>query len=135
MADRRYGSQAWKRLRLEVLAAYGYVCQIQGPNCAGRATSVHHRIPSSERPDLFWSVENLTASCGPCNYAGGAYQTAEKRRKARAQTVDLQLENEHLQQTVELLEARVEELAVALVAARNGPTPEPARKRARPGIS
>jgi 5-methylcytosine-specific restriction endonuclease McrA len=134
VADRRYSTQAWKRLRLQVLALYGYVCQIQGPRCAGRANTVHHILPSSTHPELFWEPSNLQAACGACNYAGGAYQTAHNRRSARAQADDLQLENERLERIVATQQARIEELAQALVEAKDGPATEPARKRAQPAI-
>jgi hypothetical protein len=50
MSDRRYSTARWQRLRKAVLAHYGHVCQIQGPRCAGYASTVHHLVPSSSRP-------------------------------------------------------------------------------------
>jgi 5-methylcytosine-specific restriction enzyme A len=134
VADRRYSTQAWQRLRLQVLARDGHACQIGGPRCRGRANTVHHILPSSTHPELFWDPSNLQAACGACNFAGGAYLTAEKRRATREEVVDLRMENERLERIVEWQETRIEELALALAAATNGPTTKPARKRARPAI-
>jgi len=64
-----------------VLARDGHVCQIQGPRCQGYATSVHHLIPSSQAPELFWEPSNLVAACGRCNYGGGARVAAENTRR------------------------------------------------------
>ena len=134
MADRRYSTRAWQRLRLQVLARDGYSCHIQGPRCQGRANTVHHILPSSTHPHLFWNPGNLQAACGSCNFAAGAYLTADNRRVAREQLADLRLENERLEQIVEWQESRLEELGLALAAARNGSPAEPVRKRARPAI-
>jgi 5-methylcytosine-specific restriction endonuclease McrA len=85
MADRRYSTARWQRLRKAVLAHYGHVCQIQGPRCTGYATTVHHQIPSSQAPELFWEPANLAAACGACNYGGGARIQADNRRRRTAQ--------------------------------------------------
>jgi 5-methylcytosine-specific restriction endonuclease McrA len=68
-----------------VLAHYGHVCQIQGPRCTGYATTVHHQIPSSQQPELFWEPANVVAACGACNYGGGARVQADNRRRRMAQ--------------------------------------------------
>jgi 5-methylcytosine-specific restriction endonuclease McrA len=81
MRDRRYSTAAWQKLRRAVLARDGYVCQIQGPRCRGYATSVHHLVPSSQAPELFWEPSNLAAACGRCNYGGGARVAAENTRQ------------------------------------------------------
>lgn len=39
--------------------------------CGGRATTVDHRIPVAERPDLAFDESNLVASCEPCNLTKG----------------------------------------------------------------
>jgi HNH endonuclease len=64
-----------------VLAHYGHLCQLQGPRCTGYATTVHHRVPSSQAPHLFWEPSNLVAACGRCNYGGGARIAAENTRQ------------------------------------------------------
>jgi 5-methylcytosine-specific restriction endonuclease McrA len=115
-----------------VLAYYGRVCQIQGPRCSQVATSVHHIEPSSRRPDLFWEPANLTASCGPCNYAGGSQIAAANRRTAGERIAELEQQNERLEHIVHWQERRIEELALELEQQR--PTTRPARKRARPAI-
>lgn len=81
MRDSRYSSSAWQKLRKAVLARDGHVCQIQGPRCRGDATSVHHLIPSSQAPELFWEPSNLAAACGRCNYGDGARVAAENTRR------------------------------------------------------
>jgi hypothetical protein len=73
---------------------------VRGPTCVGYASSVHHIVASSERPDLFWAEENLVASCGPCNYGGGARIAASNTKATIAS----------LQQIVEQQEQRIEML-------------------------
>jgi 5-methylcytosine-specific restriction endonuclease McrA len=46
-----------------VLVRDGHVCQIQRPRCTGYAT-VHHFVPSSQAPHLFWEPTNLVAEAG-----------------------------------------------------------------------
>jgi 5-methylcytosine-specific restriction endonuclease McrA len=124
VADRRYGSLRWKRLRLAVLARDGYECQIRGPRCRGLASSVNHRIPSSEAPELFFDPDNLEASCGACNYSAGAYLTRDNRRAIIEQ-------NEYLERVVQAQQDRILELEDQLA---NRPTPRPRAKPAKPAI-
>ena len=84
MSDRRYSTAAWQKLRRAVLHRDGYACQIRGPRCRGHATSVHHIIPSSQAPELFWEPSNLAAACGRCNYGDGARVAHENRRETIA---------------------------------------------------
>jgi 5-methylcytosine-specific restriction endonuclease McrA len=127
MADRRYRTAAWQRLRLRVLVRDGYSCQVRGPRCRGHANTVHHVLPSSTHPELFWDPSNLQAACHSCNYGGGARIAAANRRTARAQIAALE-------RIIEWQEARIDELAYALAAATNGAAAELDRKRARPAI-
>jgi 5-methylcytosine-specific restriction endonuclease McrA len=127
MADRRYRTAAWQRLRLRILVRDGYWCQVKGPRCHGHATSVHHILPSSTHPELFWDPSNLQAACGPCNYGGGARIAADNKRTTRARIAELE-------RIIEWQETRIEELAFALAAATNGAAPELGRDRARPAI-
>ena len=115
MSDRRYSTAKWQRLRKVVLARDGHWCQIQGPRCQGYANSVHHIIPSSQRPDLFWEITNLEAACGSCNYGGGARIAATNRRE--------------LERIIETQRQEIAELQAALVTATN-PAPELAQRRA-----
>jgi hypothetical protein len=85
MSDRRYSTSAWQRVRKAVLARDGYICGIQGPRCTYRATTVHHVIPSSERPDLFFADANLVSACARCNYSGGASIASGNRRRKIAE--------------------------------------------------
>jgi 5-methylcytosine-specific restriction endonuclease McrA len=105
MADRRYGSEQWKRLRRAILHRDGYACRLQGPTCVGVANTVHHIEPSSRRPDLFWEPANLISACGACNYADGARVKAanERQRVAELQEVIRQQADE-IRQLVEQLE-------------------------------
>jgi hypothetical protein len=80
MSDRRYSTARWQRLRKAVLAHYGHVCQLQGPRCTGYATTVHHLVPSSQAPHLFWEPANLVAGCKRCNYGDGSRVAAENTR-------------------------------------------------------
>jgi 5-methylcytosine-specific restriction endonuclease McrA len=102
VSDRRYSTARWQRLRKAVLAHYGHVCQLQGPRCTGYATTVHHRVPSSQAPHLFWEPSNLIASCPRCNYGGGARVAADNRRQQIAYLE--QLVDEHQQEIARLAE-------------------------------
>jgi 5-methylcytosine-specific restriction endonuclease McrA len=121
MSDRRYSTARWQRLRKAVLAHYGHVCQLQGPRCTGYATTVHHLVPSSQAPHLFWEPANLVASCPRCNYGGGSRVAAYNRRQQIAYLQ--QLVEEQQQQIDRLLEkvARDEEANGGELAP--GPTP------------
>jgi hypothetical protein len=79
--DARFGTAAWQRLRREVLAEAGGLCQIQGPRCEQVASSVDHIYPASTHPELFWQRENLRAACRKCNYGGGARIAARNKRR------------------------------------------------------
>jgi 5-methylcytosine-specific restriction endonuclease McrA len=81
VSDRRYSTARWQRLRKAVLAHYGYVCQLEGPRCTGYASSVHHLVPSSQAPHLFWEPTNLVAACPRCNYGDGSRVAAENTRR------------------------------------------------------
>jgi 5-methylcytosine-specific restriction endonuclease McrA len=97
VSDRRYSTARWQRLRKAVLAHYGYVCQVEGPRCTGYATTVHHLVPSSQAPHLFWEPSNLVAACRRCNYGDGARVAAQNTR----QTIeDLRLLVEEQQQQI-----------------------------------
>jgi 5-methylcytosine-specific restriction endonuclease McrA len=97
MSDRRYSTGRWQRLRRAVLAHYGYACQLEGPRCTGYATTVHHLVPSSQAPWLFWESTNLVAACRRCNYGDGARVAAENTRRT---IEDLRLLVEEQQQQI-----------------------------------
>ena len=80
MSDRRHSTARWQRLRKQVLAYYGHTCQVEGPRCTRYATTVHHLVPSSQAPHLFWEPANLVAACRRCNYGGGSRIAAENTR-------------------------------------------------------
>lgn len=122
MSDRRYSTARWQRLRKAVLAHYGHVCQLQGPRCTGYATTVHHRVPSSQAPHLFWEPSNLVAACGACNYGGGARVQADNRRRRTAEVEQFIIEQQQ----------EIARLAERLAYYENGGGPE--RQRAEPRI-
>jgi hypothetical protein len=134
MSDRRYSTARWQRLRRAVLARDGHICRIEGPRCVGYANTAHHVLPSSTHPHLFFEPSNVVAACSRCNFGGGANIAAGNRRAAGMRIAELEQRNWHLEQAVEELELRCEELGVALAAATNNPAGKPARKRARPAI-
>jgi hypothetical protein len=70
--DRRYGTIQWKRLRKAILLRDAYTCQVAGPKCLVRASTVDHITPIILGGD-FWSPQNLRASCRACNYASGTH--------------------------------------------------------------
>ena len=74
-----YGSTRWKQLRLAVLIRDGGRCQIGGRRCRGAADTVHHILPSSTHPHLFFDPQNLQAACKPCNFGDGAVIRADNR--------------------------------------------------------
>ena len=84
MSDRRYSTAAWQRIRRAVLRRDGHICQLQGPRCLGHATTVHHLVPSSQAPHLFWELSKLVAACRRCNYGDGARVAAENTRQTIA---------------------------------------------------
>jgi 5-methylcytosine-specific restriction endonuclease McrA len=102
MSDRRYSTSRWQRLRRGVLARDGHVCQIQGPHCHGVANTVHHILPSSQYPELFWNPDNLEAACSACNYGGGSRVAAENTRQTIERLSSLVEEQE--QQIVQMAE-------------------------------
>jgi HNH endonuclease len=99
--DRRYNTQAWRRLRQAILIRDGHTCQVGGPRCEIVATTVHHILPSSQHPERFWDPTNLEAACAPCNAHGGAvaHENSVNRRTIR-----------DLEQTIESLQAELDEL-------------------------
>jgi len=81
------------------------------------------------------NTSNLQAACGPCNYGGGAQIAASNKRATRTQIAQLEQRNWHLEQAVDHLERRCEELALAFAAATNNATThEPTGKQPRPAI-
>jgi len=63
---RGYG-RGWEKVRLEVLERDGSTCQIRGPLCKGRATTVDHIVAVIDG-GAHLDPRNLRAACGPCNY-------------------------------------------------------------------
>lgn len=123
MSDRRYSTARWQRLRRAVLAHYGHVCQVEGPRCTRYATTVHHLVPSSQAPHLFWEPGNLVAACRRCNYGDGARVAAENTRR----TIERLYAIEDQQQ-------QIDRLLETIMRYENGPDTAPARNRAKPAI-
>jgi hypothetical protein len=124
MSDRRYSTARWQRLRRAVLAHYGYICQLEGPRCTGYATTVHHLVPSSQAPQLFWEPSNLVAACRRCNYGDGSRVASENRRQQIA----------YLQQLVVEHQQQIAQMAERLARYENGSSPEAALNRPVPRI-
>jgi len=93
-------------------------------HAAPAALTVHHIIPSSQRPELFWADENLISACQRCNYGGGARVQAENRRARTAQP----------EQIIESQQAMIEQLLDKLAEYENPPAPVVAQKPANPAI-
>ena len=56
VSDRRYSTAAWQRLSRAVLRRDGHLVPDPRATVARRyADTVHHRLPSSTHPHLFWS--------------------------------------------------------------------------------
>ncbi len=75
-----YHSTPWLRLRLIYLADHPYCepCLARGDWTP--ATTVHHKIERSERPDLALDESNLEAVCSSCH----AIEHARRRREQSA---------------------------------------------------
>ena len=123
MGDRRYGSLRWKKLRLAVLARDGYECRVRGPSCRGTANTVNHRLAVSEG-GAFFDPENLEASCGACNFSGGAYLTNDRRRAIIE-------DNKYLEGVVRAQQEQIDQLLETVARYEND---APARPRAQPSI-
>lgn len=78
MRPRRHRRVVFQATRAAVLERDGYRCQIRGPKCKGRASTVDHVVPIVEGGSD--DAGNLRAACGPCNSAGGAAITNSRRR-------------------------------------------------------
>ena len=124
VSDRRYGSPRWKKLRLGILRRDNYQCQIRGPNCRGTANTVNHRLAVSEG-GAFFDPENLEASCGACNFSGGAYLTNDRRRAIIE-------DNKYLEGVVRALAGTHRSAPRPARATRSATAP--ARPRAQPSI-
>ena len=66
MSTERWYRWPWPKFRKLALERDGYRCQIGGPNCLGKATTVDHIVPPPAGP--WFDLSNLRAACHPCNY-------------------------------------------------------------------
>ena len=89
--------------------------------CTVHAATVHHLVPSSQAPELFWEPANLVAACRLCNYGDGARVAAENTRR----TI------EDLRLLVERQQTEIDRLLAKLASYENG---EAERPRATPRI-
>jgi 5-methylcytosine-specific restriction endonuclease McrA len=121
VADRRYSSVAWRRLRRAIILRDGGLCQVRGPRCTRIATSAHHKRPSSQHPELFWDPTNLEAACTPCNHHGA---NVKVENRVNRQTIA------YLEQVVEQLQVELDE-AYARILELEG---EVARRKVTPAI-
>lgn len=76
---RPYDSQYWRNVvRPTVLQRDNYTCQLRlSTKCKGTASLPHHIVDWKDGGS-WYSLENLIASCQPCNKA------AARRREAQA---------------------------------------------------
>jgi 5-methylcytosine-specific restriction endonuclease McrA len=79
--DPFFGSEAWQRLRYEVLATYGAICMC----CRSSKGSMHvdHIKPRSKRPELALTFENLQVLCRECNKGKGNRDDIDYRPTAK----------------------------------------------------
>jgi len=64
--DARVYNYAWRKVRREVLARDGHMCQIGGSKCSRVATEVDHIVPWRQGGALY-EMGNLRAACKQCN--------------------------------------------------------------------
>jgi 5-methylcytosine-specific restriction endonuclease McrA len=65
-------SRAWRAVSKAVLARDNYTCAY----CYGEATTTDHIESVKYRPELALSLDNLVASCKPCNSRKGSKSQA-----------------------------------------------------------
>ena len=66
-----YTSNVWRtRIRPQVLARDGYVCQIKSLRCTVEATEVDHIVAVVDGGD-WYNLNNLRAACKQCNAGRG----------------------------------------------------------------
>ena len=73
--------ERWRAVRLRILERDGYVCQIRGPLCEGRANEVDHIIPWRQGGAVY-DPSNLRAACKRCN-GGRVFRAIGDRRPSR----------------------------------------------------
>lgn len=61
-----YSSPRYQRLRLQILERDGYICQVRGPKCKGKATQLDHIVPTADGGSMF-DPANCRAACSWCN--------------------------------------------------------------------
>jgi 5-methylcytosine-specific restriction endonuclease McrA len=71
--NRVYG-RPFQKVRPQVLARDGYMCQVKSPVCTVKATCVDH-IQDWKLGGAWYDPANLRASCKPCN----AYRAAKRK--------------------------------------------------------
>jgi 5-methylcytosine-specific restriction endonuclease McrA len=122
MRDRRYNTTRWKRTRRLVIFRAGGLCQVRGPNCKIHATTAHHRLPSSQYPDLFWDLSNLEASCRPCNAHGANVKNENRVNRMEIARLERVIENQ--QAEIAVLVARLARCENGDAERASAPTPK-----------
>lgn len=69
-----------RKLKDAVFQRDGNECQIKGPMCNGRAEEIDHIVPVAEDASRLLDVDNLRASCAPCNGGRISGKTAPPSR-------------------------------------------------------
>jgi 5-methylcytosine-specific restriction enzyme A len=75
-----YKTQAWRRLRWQVLARDLFTCQMCGKLEAQTSQLVaDHKLPHRGNEGLFWDAGNIQCLCKPCH--DGTKQSEERAPK------------------------------------------------------
>lgn len=72
----------WRRARKLALDRDGWICQINGPNCLGRATEGDHIVPV-EAGGALYDLANIRAACLPCNHGRHSRMRQRRSRPSR----------------------------------------------------
>jgi 5-methylcytosine-specific restriction endonuclease McrA len=79
----RIYNATWRKVRLQVLARDGGLCQIRGPGCRGIANEVDHVRPTAMGGSWYDPI-NLRAACTTCNRKRAGAFTQRQRREPRS---------------------------------------------------
>jgi hypothetical protein len=86
------------------------------------ATTAHHRLPSSQYPELFWSLTNLEASCGPCNAHGAKVKNENRINRMEIARLERVIENQQVE--IAVLVERLSRYENGDVARTHAPSPK-----------
>jgi hypothetical protein len=101
MADRRYSTARWQRLRNAILARDSGICTIQGPRCTGGRGHRRPHLPEQHAPAPVLGLGEPAERLPALRLRSGARIQADNRRRQIAQLE--QLVEQQAQQITELL--------------------------------